>query len=323
MPQLVGREVKLYTLAQLAAGTAAAGNYNPLNYYTLTPRRRDDLVDDPLIGLAAENVMDAQAPTEDLVEGGFNLDLPLCFNQLGWVLPHLLRVEDPAGDDPYTHVFKSGAREHAGGSFAWQEAGDWRLADTVTWSSLRIGLTPERGRRQISLQGMAGDIAKPATSPIGTPGTALALNPFPAAKGCKIMADDVIMANIMGGDITLSRTLVPFRGAWSPNRVAQEFTPDVNTSILSNLQFRVVNNVWYDVARAKTPQDIKLVFETDAGNSLTIALPASRFVPTERAVGGEGLRTESYQVRSEVTETSAAATLTLINGIAAYPGETE
>ena len=187
MPQLVGREVKLYTLAQLAAGTAAAGNYNPLNYYTCTPRRRDDLVDDPLIGVAAENVMDSQAPAEDLVEGGFNLDLPLCFNQLGWMLPHLLRVEDPTGDDPYTHVFKSGAREHAGGSFAWQEGGDWRLADTVTWSSLRIGLTPERGRRQISLQGMAGDIATPATSPIGTPGTVLALNPFPSAKPLILM----------------------------------------------------------------------------------------------------------------------------------------
>jgi hypothetical protein len=317
----LGREVLLYTLAQAAAGTAASGNFNPLHHYGFTPRRTDGYEDDPLIGRELENLVDAQEPAETQVEAGFDLDLPLCFNQIGWILPHLFRVVAPTGDDPYTHVFKTGATEHAGGSFAWQEAGDWRLADTVTWSQMEINLTPANGRRRISLQGMAGDVATPESDPTGTPAAALALNPFPGPKGCKIMLDDVVIANVTGGNVIIRRTLSPFRGAYSEKRVATEFTPEVGSRAEGSLDFRVVNNVFYDIARAKTAEDIKLQFATDADNSLTIALPNTRFVPAERAVSGPGLRTESYSFQTEQSASAAAAELTLVNSIAAYAGE--
>ena len=67
--------------------------------------------------------------------------------------------------------------------------------------------------------------------------------------------------------------------------------------------------------------DLKIAFATDANNSLTIDLPAVRFEPKQRAASGQGVRTESYEMRAEQTAVAHALTATLINSIASYPGE--
>lgn len=321
MAHLIGREVQLFTLAQAAAGTAASGNFNPISHYGFTPRRTDPLVDDPLIGVALANVLDPQPPTNGLVEAGLDIDLPMCFNQLGWVLPHIFGVTAPSGIDPYTHVFSSGARAHAGGSFAWADGPDWRLANTVTWSRLEFGFTPEAGRRRIRLQGKASNIVTPASDPTGTPNSQLALNTFPGAVGCAITYNDVAVANIMGGSFFYERQLVDDRPIPRSDRTAKEFIPDANPRIGGTLDIRPVDNTWFDIAAGGAVDNLALSFATDADNKLTIALPAVRFEPKQRAATGQGLRTESYDMRGEQTASAAAVTATLINSIAAYAGE--
>ncbi len=321
MPHLIGREVQLYALAQAAAGTAASGNFNPIAHYGFTPRRTDPLVDDPLIGVSLANVMDPQPPTEGLVEAGFDIDLPLCFNQLGWILPHLFAVTAPSGAGPYTHVFNSGARAHAGLSLAWPDGPDWRLAHTVTWSRMEIGFTPEAGRRRVRLQGKASDITNPVSDPTGTPASQLALNTFAAGIGCQILYNSVAVANIMGGSVMFDRTLIDDRPIPRPDRTAKEFIPEVNPNVGGSLDIRPVDNTWFDIAASKDVDDLQLAFVTDASNKLTIDLPAVRFVPTQRPATGQGVRTERYEMRCEQTASAAAFKATLVNSIASYPGE--
>ncbi len=321
MAHLLGADVALYSLAQAAAGTAASGNYNPRSHYGFSPRRDDPYESDPLIGQATENSLDEQAPTDGLVNASFDMDMPLCLNQLGWELPHLMRVVTPTGSDPYTHVFKSGAESHAGQSMAWQEGDKWRLANTVTHSRLELGFTPEPGRRRLRLAGLASDIDKPVSSPIGTPAVQLALNTIPARAGAIVRKSSVNMADILGGNFVLERTLTPYRPTGRADGTAQEFTPEVGTRVSGVIDVRVTGDTLYDFARSKAADDFEFEWEIDSGNKLTLACAALRFTPMERGVSGRGRRTEQYSFQGEVTASAAALEATLINSIATYPGE--
>ena len=322
MVHLVGREALLYTLAQAAAGTAAVGNYNPVRYYPpLSPRRQDPYVDDPLIGVDLNNVLDAQDPASGLVEAGLDVNVPLCFNELGFHLRHLLGAATPTGVGPYTHVFTSGVRSHAGGSYCWIEGDKWRLANTVTFSRMEIGVAPEAGQRQVRFSSMASDIDNEAATPLGTPETVLAANIFPAGPGAQIYIDNVLSATITGGSMFYQRTLAPFRPAGRSDRTALEFTPDVGGTLGGSLEFRSVNDTIYDLARAKTAKPLEFRWVTDAGNSLSLACPAVQFEPYERPVSTSGLRTESTTFRGKQTAAAPCLTATLVNSIASYPVE--
>lgn len=321
MAHLLGKDVALFSLAQAAAGTAASGNFNPRSHYGFSPRRDDPYEDDPIIGQTTENSLDGQAPTDGLVNASFDLDMPLCLNQLGWELPHLMRVVAPAGSDPYTHVFKSGAESHAGQSMAWQEGDEWRLANTVTHSRLELGFTPEAGRRRLRLSGMASDITKPGSDPTGTPATQLALNTIGARSGAIVRKSSVNMADIMGGNFVIERTLTPYRPVGRADGTAESFTPEYGTRISGVLDVRVTGDTLYDFARSRAADDFEFEWEIDSGNMLTLACAALRFTPMERGVSGPGRRTEQYSFQGEVTASAAALEATLINSIASYPGE--
>lgn len=321
MPQLVGRQATLYTLAQAAAGTLASGDFNPVFHMgQISPRRSDPLVDDPLVGRSLDNVLDAQEPATGLVEAGLDITVPLCLNQIGWHLPHLLSAASPSGSDPYTHVFTSGAREHAGGSYAWIEADKWKAANTVTWSRMEFGLAPEAGRRTLRFSGMASDITFVSSTPLGTPNTALALNSVPGGVGCTIRKNSVAMAQIVGGNLFYERPLVPFRPTGRSDRTALSFTPNVGGKVGGNIELRAIDRTFHDLVLAKDVDDWEFEFAS-GDDSLVLACPALRLEPSERPVSGEGLRTESYSVRGEQTSGAPALTATLINSIAAYAGE--
>lgn len=321
MPQLVGRQSPLYTLAQAAAGTLASGNYHPVFHQAnIAPRKTDPLVDDPLVGRALNNVLDSQEPATGLIEAGLDVTLPLCLNQIGFHLPHLLSAASPSGADPYTHVFTSGAREHAGGSYIWPESTKWKAANTVTWSRMEFGLGAEAGRRTVRFSGMASNIATLGSDPLGTPTTQLALNSVPAGVGCTIRKNSVALAQVIGGNLFYERPLVPFRPVGRADRTALSFTPNVGGGIGGNIELRVLDIAFHELAEAKDVDDWEFEFAS-GDDSLVLACPALRLEPSQRPVSGEGLRTESYSVRSEQTASAPALTATLTNSIATYPAE--
>ena len=321
MPQHVGRSALAYTLAQAAAGTAATGNHHPFHYYPpFSPRFSDPYVDDPIIGNGLDNVLDAQAPAPGLVEAGLDLTVPLCLNQIGWHLPHMFGAAAPSGDDPYTHVFTSGDREPAGGSYVFVEADKWERAHTVTWSRLEFGIGQEAGRRQIRFSGMASTWDALASTPLGTPSTALALNSVAGGVGCLVRKNGTAVARIMGGSIYYQRPLVPFRPAGNEDRIATAFTPDVGGMLGGNLEMRFLDRTFRDFADSGGADDFEFEF-AQGDDSLVIACPAVRFERTKQPSQGEGLRTESWSIRGEQTSGDPCVTATLTNSIAAYAGE--
>lgn len=321
MSHKYGREVDLFLLGQAAAGTAASGNFHPVSHYGFTPRRNDPLSDDQVIGQAQHNAIDPQSPTDDLVDASMDLDLPLCLNQLGFILPEVLKAATPTGTDPYTHVFTSDATSHKGLSAAWKEGSNWRRGHTFVASRFEFGFGQEGGRRRCRLSGMMSDITKPGSDPTGTPTTQLALNTIAAGKGCTIRKNSVTVARILGGSFSIERTLVAERYAGG-DRTATEFLPDVAARIGGNMELRVTDDTFYDFARGKTADDFEFEFQVDANNKITFACPAVRFEPAERPVSGPGLRTESYSFRAEQTDSAPALTATLINSVASYARET-
>ncbi|WP_375549447.1 phage tail tube protein [Oceanicaulis alexandrii] len=317
--QLAGRLALGHILSQPVAGTPADGNHQPVDYYRLTPRRNDPLVDDPIIGSDLHNVLDAQAPASGLVEASLDLVVPLCMAQLGLFLPHLLNAATPTGTGPYEHVFTSGQRELAGASMVWAEGAEWRRVHTWALQRMEIGIAPESGRRQVTFSGPCSDIDNLASSPLGTVLDALTRALMPAGPGAVVRYGGTVMANLTGGSVTYERSLQPFRPAGRADRTAAEFTPDVGSSFRGTLDLRVKDNAFYEIARAQTPAALSIEYELSANSKLILACPAMRFEPTERPVDGEGLRTESYAFRGEQTDLAPVLTATLTNGVASYP----
>lgn len=317
-PQLPGRLARAYILPQETAGTAASGNHVPLDYYSLTPRRNDPLVDDPIIGRDLHNPLDNQEPASGLVEAGLNLTVPLCFSQMGLFLPHLFTAAAPTGAGPYVHVFRSGQREPQGASIAWVEGAKWRRAHTWTPDSMTIGIGQEAGRRNVTFNGMASDVDDLTNSPLGTPTANLARAFMPAGAGAVVRYNNVVVANLVSGEFFYRRTLEAFRPAGRADRTAREFTPQVGAAAgIESAGLRIKDNAFYDIARSRVADDIEIEFSFGAA-SLIFVLPAARFEPTERPVSGEGLRTETYSIRAEQTA-SAMVTATLTNAIPTYP----
>lgn len=317
--QLVGRLSLAHILAQAVAGTPADGDHQPVDYYRLTPRRNDPLVDDPIIGSDLHNVMDAQAPADGLVEASLDLVVPLCMAQLGLYLPHLLSAAAPTGSGPYEHVFTSGQREVPGASMVWAEGAKWRRAHTWALQSMEIGVAPESGRRQVTFSGPCSDIENLGSSPLGTALDALTRALMPAGPGAVLRYGGTVMANVPRGTVRYQRTLEPFRPAGRADRTVAEFTPEVGGNFTGTLDLRVKDNAFYEIARAKTAAALSIEYELGANSKLVLACPAMRFEPTERAVEGEGLRTESYAFRGEQTDSAPVLTATLTNSVASYP----
>lgn len=319
-PQITGREARGYILPQAVPGTAADGNFQPIDYYTATPRRNDPLVDDPIIGTALNNVLDNQEPATGLIEAGLNLTVPLCMAQLGLWLPHMFNAAAPTGEGPYVHVFTSGQREPAGATVVFAEGAKWRRAHTWTPESLQIGIAQESGRRIVTMNGMASDIDDETASPLGTPAAALTRAIMPAGPGAVVRYDGTVMANLVGGDVFFRRTLEAFRPAGRADRTAREFTPQVGAAAgIENAALRIKDNAFYDIARSRAAEPIEIEYAISANAKLVIALAACRFEPTERPISGEGLRTETYAIRAEQTGAAPMVTVTLTNSTATYP----
>ena len=318
-PQSLGRLVTAHILPQAVAGVAAAGNMQAFHYYTATPRRDDPLVDDPLLGADLDNPLDTQPPASGLIEASCNITAPLCLNAIGLFLPLLFDAAAPTGAGPYTHGFTSGQRETAGASLAFTEHAKWRRPHTWTPESLSLGFAQESGRRILTLNGMASDVDDLDADPTG-----VALAPHtpafvPARGGAVVRYDGTVIANLVGGTFNYRRPLEAFRPAARSDGTAQEFTPQQGASAgIEGAALRVTDNVFYDIARSKAAAPVSIEYALGA-STLTFAMPAVRITPTERPVSGPGLRTETYNLRAEVTTGAPMVATTLVNEIDSYP----
>ncbi|MGP1276001.1 MAG: phage tail tube protein [Caulobacterales bacterium] len=316
----LGRQAVLHMLAQAAAGTAATGNYQPAWYNPpLSPGYAKPFQADNRIGPGAHNPLDPIAPAPGLVSLSPRINVPLCLNHIGLWLPHLFKAAAPAEDDGvYTHVFTSDALEHEGVSLAWQDVDGWRLMNTLTLSSISIPMGQEQGYRAVDFSGMAADIAKPVSSPVGTALTPLALALMPASL-CGIRRNGVAVGQIQSGTFRYSRTLVEDRPARLAVGTAERFIPDANPEITVDATVRVTSGAFYDDINSPQPYE----FEWRINDDLTLiaACPALRVAPFERDIDGVGTRVQTISMRGEQTSSAPAVTLTLKNGIAAYPVE--
>ena len=321
MTRKLGREAQAHLLAQAVTGVAAAGDYNPLLYYSLTPNRAKPKESDPLIGRALHNVLDAQEPADGLVTASLDLVTPLCFNHMGLLLPLLFNTVAPTGAGPYVHAYTSGQRETAGASIVWKEDDDWEQANTWAPQSMELAFAQESGRRQVRWSGPCSNILPVASDPTGTPAT-IAESIMPAGPGCIIRKDGTVVARVSAGTAHFTRTLEPFRPAGNAESVATEFTPDVGSRFEGDFTMRVVDNTFRDFANDGGVDAFEFEYALSAGAKLVIALPAVRFEPTKRAVNGQGLRDENFRWMAEQTALAAGATLTLTNATATYIVET-
>ena len=127
MAQLLGRDAPLYVLAQAASGVAASGDYNPITYYSLDPGFSQSEDDDSRIGAALHNAVDRQAPVLGQIDLSPNFTIPFCLANIGFWLPHFFKVTAPTGSGPYTHIFTSGATDHAGASLVWVDGEKYKI----------------------------------------------------------------------------------------------------------------------------------------------------------------------------------------------------
>jgi hypothetical protein len=326
-----GRQAIMHRLGQTAMATLASGNFIPVSYFTpLQPQRSKPLEDNPQIGISAENTLDAQAPAPGLVEAQIsNLNIPLCFNNIGWWLRDIFG--DPAaatGSDPYTHVWTSG-NEAKAATLAWAEASGHRVANSFVANRLEIPFGQQAGFRQVRMAGMCVDITKEASFDLGTPPSALSAVQAPGAV-CGIRKNGTEVARILGGSFVYQRELTNLRYAKVNTDLSSGFAAE-GATVSGEMEMRVIDDTFYDYARAAHAaggvDDWEFEWRFDpaasSNNKLVMAVPALRFEPSERGVDTQHGRTERWRFRGEQTAAAAMVTATLINSQAAYTSGVE
>jgi len=331
MSNHTGRQAIMHRLGQLNHGTAASGDYVPVPYnIPFDPERDHPLVDNPQVNHGLNNPRDAQAPAEGLISAKVaGLSVPLCFNTCGYWLRDIFGDHVDAGAGPYTHTFTSGKGDVRAATLVWAEASGHRQMNSFVAGRMEIGFGQEAGFRALKLSGMAVDITKEASVNIGTPIAELAQVQAPGAV-CGIRYDGTEVARVLSGTGAYERKLIENRYAKIDTNLASGFDTE-DGSFTGDLELRVVDDTFYDLARAAhtsggvDPWEFEWRFDpaVSSNNKLVMAVAGLRLTPAERGIQTPGVRSERYRFRCEQTDAAPMITATLTNSIADYAAGVE
>lgn len=300
-------------------GTAATGNYQKTLIYEDSLDDPEPFENDPILGVAQNNARDQADPAPGLPEGvGGNLVVPLDLNHLWFWLKGVFGAPTSSGDDPdYTHTFVSGGEvlphrtieRKAASAIFFQHTG--MLANTLAFEASR-----RAGYDRVTVGMLGRKQAKITSTGGGTPPTILARDPVAAFLPVFKM-DDVAVADVISVSASYDNMATPqdYLGDSEGRPTGHDLDGEAVFSGSVRLRFR--NAAMYDLAKAKTVFDYKLLWQRTSVRSLLLQAPRCRLAPAGVPVTGPGRIEQSFNFTASQSSSAAMLTAVLKNGLAA------
>lgn len=304
---------------QLAGAFETTEKTAPASGYTLLDHSRNSLaltralIEHDLVGSRDDGDHGIDVST---VSG--DVQIPLDVRGVGWWLKLLLGAPTTtANTGVYTHVYQSGAWSLPSASLEAQkpDVPSFEMFSGVRADRMRVGL--QRGgwaNATVSVVGQSAATPTTATT-AGTP-SRFTLSRFVNPQG-KIQIDGVDTADVVQADWDYSNNLDQvdtvtadgFIGGLDPMRATMSI----------GLRTRFASEALFTKAKAGTPVALSMVYEIDADNSLTLAMPRVFLDVTGRPVEGPGGIEASFSARASLAANGdPMLTATLVNDVDTY-----
>jgi hypothetical protein len=289
----------------------------PANFH-LIPFVSSDL--DSSQGLIESNVLglgrDPTAPFQDVINVDGDIVVPVDLRNIGLWLKALLNAPTTTGDDPYTHVFKSGAITLP--SIAIEtglpEIPDYPIFTGVRANSMAFNFA-RSGEAQITV-GLIGQGEAPQNATISNAEIEFDYARFSQFQG-SIKQGGQVLANVTSASVTYSNNLEKIETIRDDGKI-DGVDPGV-ASLSGNIAVRYADNILMDKARAGTPIDLELSYIIDADRQFVITCHEVYLPKPKRSVSGPNGIEASYDFQgAKDVALGNMMTITLINDVEIY-----
>jgi hypothetical protein len=298
-------------------GTAASGNYQKTLIYEDTLDDPEPFEGDPILGVAQTNARDQVDPAPGLPQGvAGNIIVPLDLNHLWFWLKGAFGAPTSSGaDDDYTHTFVSGGEvlphrtieRKAAAAIFFQHTG--MLVNTLAFTASR-----RAGYDRVTVGMLGRKQAKITSSAGGTPGAIIERDPVPAFLPV-LKIDTVAAADVISVEATFNNqaTAQDYLGDAEGRPTGHDLDGEATFSGSMRLRFRTA--AMYDLAKAKTPFALELLWQKSATRSLSLQAPRVRLEPTGVPVNGPGRIEQNFNFVAAQSDAAAMLTAVLKNGL--------
>lgn len=312
-----GADTQLLLGFEATYGTApAAGSYHRLSFESIEFGAETPLNYQPLLGKGPE----AQDPFYDAVDVSGRVTIPFDLREIGHWLRALYGAPVTSGDDPYDHVFTSGA---ALPSFTLEQGHTdlttprFLLATGVKAGGISFDMS--RGGLMTATIDLIGQAETESGSTVdGSPQTSVPQLLF--GNGGEMQAAGGVVGDVTGGRFAASNGLEPINTIRSDGAIGGVDETQRTCDGSAVVRYGV-DNTLTDPARNETPIAMSYILTTksNADHHLTFAVPRV-FMPKKRQpISGPGGIEGTYEWRGARDETAGHLTqVTLRNDVANY-----
>ena len=313
MSRAYGWNARMLLGFETAYGTPPlAANFHLIPFVSSDLDSSQGLIESNVLGLGR----DPTAPFQDVINVDGDIVVPVDLRNVGLWLKALLNAPTTSGDDPYPHVFKSGAITLP--SIAIEtglpEIPDYPLFTGVRANSMAFNFA-RSGEAQITV-GLIGQGETPQNATISNTEIEFDYARFSQFQG-SIKQGGAVLANVTSASVTYSNNLEKIETIRDDGKIDGV---DPGVAMLSgNISVRYADNALMDNARAGTPIDLELSYVIDADRQLVITCHEVYLPKPKRSVSGPNGIEASYDFQgANDTTVGNMMTITLINDVETY-----
>ena len=295
-------------------GTAPASGFTTMNFVSSDLGTSQGLVADDQLGKGR----DPLDPTQDVIENGGNMTLPVGVEGFGVWLKLLMGAPVTTGAGPYVHTFQSGAAALPSASIeiGHPEVPFYEMHSGVMASELSLEMQRGKGAKLTAGLGLMGQGSATGTSSnSGTPAE-LSDERFSHFNG-SVSRNDSTLGAVTMAKLTYSNGLDPLEELRADGKIGG-FDPGV-ASVTGELRVRFDSTTLLDQAAQGQACDLDLGWQIDAGKSLAIAIPRIFIERPKLPVNGPDGIEQTYRfIAARQSAGNPMMTAVLTNGHDSY-----
>ncbi len=249
-------------------GTTPASGFSKMSFVSSDLGTMQGLVADDQLGQGR----DPLDPTQDVIDNGGSLTLPVGVESFGLWLKLLMGAPTSAGAGPYTHTFESGASSLPSASIeiGHPEVPFYEMHSGIMANELTLEMQRGKGAKLTASMGLLGQGSATDTSSNAGTLTDVSKERFSHFNG-SVSREDSTLGSVTMAKLTFSNQLEGIEAIRSDGKIGG-FDPGV-CAVTGELRVRFDSTTLLDQANAGSSCDLDLLWEIDANKSLAIAVP--------------------------------------------------
>lgn len=295
-------------------GAAPASGFSTMSFVSSDLGTSQGLVADDQLGQGR----DPLDPTQDVIDNGGNLTIPVGVEAFGLWLKLLMGAPTTTGTGPYVHSFESGASALPSASIeiGHPDVPFYEMHSGIMANELTLEMQRGKGSKLTASLGLLGQGSATGTSSdAGTP-AAVSQERFSHFNG-SVSRNNTAIGSVTMAKLTFSNQLEPVEVIRSDGKVLG-FDPGV-TAVTGELRVRFDSTTLLDQANAGTSCDLDLLWEISAGKSLAIAVPRIFIERPKLPVSGPNGIEQTYSfIAARQSNGDPMMTAALTNALASY-----